>query len=316
MNANLASIMPQAVARLVRGARPRRPLRLLHRLRGSDRRNCRTTSTSSSSAPSPRRRRPPTRSAIFTADAAPSPCSAARTRAAIRRTPRSYFDYVLGFTDQDDRRRRAAGLRAAPAARACSSRAKRQPRELPGVRERWKFIEPTLAKAPPLKIVPMIGSLGCPYTCSFCIDSTVPYQPLAFDRSRDDLRFLLAQDAAGRSSAGTIRTSASASTTTWTRSRRRCRRPASTSSPRAACRCCPSRICKRLQQQRLQGHAARHRILVRPGQQVEDRAQPPGMDKVQQVSEHVNMILRVHPVRADQLRPRPRLRRRAPSRSS
>ena len=27
----------------------------------------------------------------------------------------------------------------------------------------------------------MIGSLGCPYTCSFCIDSTVDYQPLGFD---------------------------------------------------------------------------------------------------------------------------------------
>jgi hypothetical protein len=37
----------------------------------------------------------------------------------------------------------------------------------------------------------MIGSLGCPYTCSFCIDSTVNYQPLSFAQLRDDLRFLL-----------------------------------------------------------------------------------------------------------------------------
>ena len=37
----------------------------------------------------------------------------------------------------------------------------------------------------------MIGSLGCPYTCSFCVDSTVPYQPMAFDEIRDDLRFLV-----------------------------------------------------------------------------------------------------------------------------
>src|SRR5262249_10598841 len=29
------------------------------------------------------------------------------------------------------------------------------------------------------------------YTCSFCIDSVVDYQPLAFDQIRDDLRFLL-----------------------------------------------------------------------------------------------------------------------------
>jgi hypothetical protein len=100
-----------------------------------------------------------------------------------------YFDYVLGFTDQalvNDVLRDCAphqpGLRLA---------AKRQPAQLPGVRERWKFIEPTLAKASAIKIVPMIGSLGCPYTCSFCIDSTVDYQPLDADQIRDDLRFLL-----------------------------------------------------------------------------------------------------------------------------
>jgi hypothetical protein len=59
------------------------------------------------------------------------------------------------------------------------------------VRERWKFIEPTLRKVPYLKIVPMLGSLGCPYTCSFCIDSVVPYQPLEFGILTEDLRFLL-----------------------------------------------------------------------------------------------------------------------------
>jgi hypothetical protein len=37
----------------------------------------------------------------------------------------------------------------------------------------------------------MIASMGCPYTCSFCIDSTQPYQALDFDVMRDDLRFLL-----------------------------------------------------------------------------------------------------------------------------
>jgi hypothetical protein len=103
---------------------------------------------------------------------------------------RLYFDYVLGFTDlnvirnvlQECSQHRPAGVLLAAA---------RQPVELPGVRERWKFIEPTLKKAPLIKMVPMLGSLGCPYTCSFCIDSVVPYQALDFDVLRDDLRFLL-----------------------------------------------------------------------------------------------------------------------------
>ncbi len=101
-----------------------------------------------------------------------------------------YFDYVLGFTDRntiqevlaDCSPHRPLGMRL---------QAPRQPDELPSVRERWKFIEPTLAKAPLIKIVPMLGSLGCPYTCSFCIDSEVSYKPLDFDVMKDDLRFLL-----------------------------------------------------------------------------------------------------------------------------
>src|SRR5688500_11685037 len=54
-------------------------------------------------------------------------------------------------------------------------------------------MESTLKKAPFLKMVPMIGSVGCPYTCSFCIDSTVPYQPLDFEVMKEDLKFLLTQ---------------------------------------------------------------------------------------------------------------------------
>jgi radical SAM superfamily enzyme YgiQ (UPF0313 family) len=102
----------------------------------------------------------------------------------------AYFDYVLGFTDRaivDEVLRDCAPHRPT----GLSLSAARQPSQLPGVRERWKFIEATVAKASAIKIIPMIGSLGCPYTCSFCIDAAVDYQPLDRREIRDDLRFLL-----------------------------------------------------------------------------------------------------------------------------
>ncbi len=101
-----------------------------------------------------------------------------------------YFDYVVGFTDKsiineilyDCSPHHDGGLYLT---------ASKQPLSLPGVVERWKFIEATLKKAPLIKLVPMLGSLGCPYTCSFCIDSTVAYQPLNFEVMKADLSFLL-----------------------------------------------------------------------------------------------------------------------------
>ena len=103
-----------------------------------------------------------------------------------------YFDYVLGFTDRDIIRdilqncspHRSIGVHLS---------ANGQPLTLPGVQERWKFIELTHRKVRWIKGVPMLGSMGCPYTCSFCIDSVIPYQPLEFDVIKADLRFLLSK---------------------------------------------------------------------------------------------------------------------------
>ncbi len=103
-----------------------------------------------------------------------------------------YFDYVLGFTDEaviDDVLKECS--RHSPLGVRLS--APRQPLHLPGVRDRWEFMEGTLRKAPLIQVVPMLASLGCPYTCSFCIDSTVPYQVLDLDILKSDLRFLLSK---------------------------------------------------------------------------------------------------------------------------
>lgn len=101
-----------------------------------------------------------------------------------------YFDYVLGFTHKSTITdilknpcpQRPTGIHLS---------ATNHPVDLPGVEERWKFIDSTLKKSPLLKVVPMLASMGCPYTCPFCIDSTVPYQSLNFEMMKNDLRFLL-----------------------------------------------------------------------------------------------------------------------------
>lgn len=101
---------------------------------------------------------------------------------------RKYFDYVVGFCDRDlvaDLLRSAAPQR--PLGEYVS--AKGQPASLPGLRQRWEFLKPAMERARVLKLVPFLGSLGCPYKCSFCIDSTVAYQPLEFEGLKDDLRF-------------------------------------------------------------------------------------------------------------------------------
>jgi hypothetical protein len=102
-----------------------------------------------------------------------------------------YFDYVTGFTDRDviidilndAEQHRPIGLQIS---------ATKQPTILPGVKERWKFIETTLKKAPFMKMIPMIGSMGCPYTCAFCIDSVIPYQTMDYEQMKEDLRHIAA----------------------------------------------------------------------------------------------------------------------------
>lgn len=100
-----------------------------------------------------------------------------------------HFDYVLGLTGRGqigDILGEASPHR--PLGRQLGAPV--QPREIPNLRQRWKYVERVMKQAGPIKLVPMIGSFGCPYSCSFCIDAAIPYQPLDFETLKEDLRFV------------------------------------------------------------------------------------------------------------------------------
>lgn len=101
-----------------------------------------------------------------------------------------YFDYVLGLTDKEmildllsnfEINKPDGSIISAPS----------QPKSIPGVRERWEFIEKVQQQSSIIKVVPMIGSFGCPYKCDYCIDSVIPYQMLDMEIMKEDLRFLV-----------------------------------------------------------------------------------------------------------------------------
>ena len=101
-----------------------------------------------------------------------------------------YFDYVMGLTNKAllidllhnfEMNSSFGRYLAAPA----------QPETLPGLRQRWEFVDKVHKRMSLVKIVPMIGSLGCPYNCDFCIDSEIPYQVLDMEEIKEDLAFLV-----------------------------------------------------------------------------------------------------------------------------
>jgi hypothetical protein len=103
---------------------------------------------------------------------------------------RDYFDYVVGLADRDLIDGILRGCAPACGQGAFLS-AVSQPSALPGVRERWKYVRKQLAKTRVLHIVQILGSLGCPYKCDFCIDAEMEYRTLPYDQLREDLKFLL-----------------------------------------------------------------------------------------------------------------------------
>ncbi len=101
-----------------------------------------------------------------------------------------FFDYVVGECDRDLvmsllRREHAPGSIVS---------SKQPPRELPLVEERLpEIIRSSLffgrARSPTTTIA-LLSSLGCPYTCSFCIDWKSEYRLMPADRLVEDLRFI------------------------------------------------------------------------------------------------------------------------------
>lgn len=100
-----------------------------------------------------------------------------------------HFDYVIGLTDKTLIQNLLGDFSQNLQEGVLLSNSQ-QLRELPSLRERWKFIQKNLEKMRFVHTVPMIGSLGCPYKCRFCIDAPIDYKTLSFDQIREDLNFL------------------------------------------------------------------------------------------------------------------------------
>jgi hypothetical protein len=101
-----------------------------------------------------------------------------------------YFDYVVGLTDKELLRDLLHNFEVNKP-RGTYLSALSHPQSLPGVRERWEFIE-QLHKLPLVfKGVPMIGSFGCPHKCDFCIEADIPYHSLDMGVIKEDLQFLV-----------------------------------------------------------------------------------------------------------------------------
>jgi hypothetical protein len=101
-----------------------------------------------------------------------------------------YFDYVLGLTDKELLRDLLHNFEI-NTQQGTYLTALSQPLSIPGVRERWEFIEQVHKSPSIFKAVAMIGSIGCPYHCDFCIDADIPYRAFDMGEIKEDLQFLI-----------------------------------------------------------------------------------------------------------------------------
>ena len=101
-----------------------------------------------------------------------------------------YFDYVLGLTDKELLLDLLHNFEMNKP-QGTYLTALSHPHFLPGVRERWEFIEEVHKSPLIFKAIPMIGSFGCPFQCDFCIDADIPYHSLDLGVIKEDFQFLI-----------------------------------------------------------------------------------------------------------------------------
>jgi len=102
---------------------------------------------------------------------------------------RRYFDIVVLDCDQDLIRQIVAG--EVPPESTVSSAAPYH--DTPLVEERLPEIKKSAfiaGRSYPGSFIPMLTSMGCPYTCNFCVDWDNPYRALPLDRLQSDLEFI------------------------------------------------------------------------------------------------------------------------------
>ena len=100
-----------------------------------------------------------------------------------------FFDVVVGHCDK---KLIADILFEPPVGRIVASG--RTLQEVPSVEERMPFIRISnfwRGRPYALASIPLLTSIGCPYSCDFCVDWNTPYVPHSLERLESDLRFIL-----------------------------------------------------------------------------------------------------------------------------
>ena len=102
---------------------------------------------------------------------------------------RRFFDYVVGTTDRELLARILEERRRATDGHGEWLEASRPLKALPGLRQRAQFLDLALRKARLVASVPLLSSLGCPYSCAFCSDADSVFHQLESAAIEDDVGF-------------------------------------------------------------------------------------------------------------------------------